>query len=333
MTLKPILMAEHLFISFLISLLISALLTPLAGRLAVRLGRVSPPNPSVDGHTRTTPSLGGLAVFCAVLPFLLSSKETGWASGAVVMMLVGLVDDLLVLSPARKLLGQGIAAAAAVAGGLCLSLSGLPFLDAALTVLWLMAIANAFNVTDMMDGLSAGVGGIAGLGFAAALLCLGLVDSASVAVALSGGLFGFLIHNFHPARIFMGDTGSLFTGALLGSLAVTLQRGGAGVAGLLLLGLPLFEALFLVVVRTWQGRPWYRASRDHTAQRLVQAGCSIRGAVLALYAAALFCAIVALFILRQPPPIPYITAGALVGAGLLAGWRLAKIDMESGADP
>ncbi len=321
-------MSDHLILPFLISLLIAALLTPLAGRLAVRLGRVSLPNPCVDGHTRATPYLGGLAVFCAVLPFLMSSKEVGWASGAVGMMLVGLVDDFFVLSPVRKLIGQAGAGAVTVACGLRLDLSGFFPLDAALTVLWLMTVANAFNVIDMMDGLSAGVGGIAGLGFAVALVYLGPADSASVAAALGGGLFGFLIHNFHPARIFMGDTGSLFAAALLGSLAVTLQRGGAGVAGLLLLGLPLFEALFLVVVRTRQGRPWYRASRDHTAQRLVQAGCSIRGAVLALYAAALLCAVVAVSILRQPPRVSYLAAGAFVGVGLLAGWGLAKVKME-----
>ena len=319
-------MLNHLFAPFLISLLISALLTPLAGRLAVRLGRVSPPNPSVDDHARATPHLGGLAVLCAVLPFLLSSKETGWASGAVGMMLVGLADDFFVLSPVRKLIGQAGAGAVTVACGLRLDLSGVSPLDAALTVLWLVAIANAFNVIDMMDGLASGIGGIAGLGFAVALTWL--PESAAIAAALAGGLFGFLLHNFHPARIFMGDTGSLFAGALLGSLAVTLQRGGAGIAGLLLIGFPLFEALFLVVVRTRQGRPWYRASRDHTAQRLVQAGCSIRGAVLALYAVALLCAVVALFILRQPPRVSYLAAGAFVGVGLLAGWGLAKVKME-----
>lgn len=323
-------MLNHLLPPFLISLLIAAALTPLAGRLAVRFGRVSPPSPSADGHTRASPYLGGLAVFCAVAPFLLPAKESAWALGTALMMLVGLVDDLFVLSPARKLLGQAAAAAGTVAGGLRFDLSGIPPFDAALTVFWLMVVANAFNVTDMMDGLASGVGGIASLGFAAALVCVGPVDSASVAMALSGGLFGFLIHNFHPARVFMGDTGSLFAGALLGCLTVTLQRGGAGIAGLILLGFPLFEALFLVVVRTRQGRPWYRASRDHTAQRLVQAGRSIRGAVLVLYAAALLCDVIALFILHHPPPITHITAGALVGVALFAGWRLAKIDMGSG---
>jgi UDP-GlcNAc:undecaprenyl-phosphate GlcNAc-1-phosphate transferase len=321
-------MFDHLFLPFLISLLTAALLTPLAGRLAARLGRVSPPNPQVDGHTRATPYLGGLAIFCAVAPFLASAKASAWTAGAVLMMLVGLVDDFFTFSPVQKLFGQAAAALAAVACGLRLDLSGISPLDAALTVLWLVTVVNAFNVIDMMDGLSAGVGGIAGLGFAVALAWVGQAESAPLAAALSGGLLGFLVHNFHPARVFMGDTGSLFAGALLGSLAVMLQRGGAGVAGLLLLGFPLFEAVFLVVVRTRQGRPWHRASRDHTAQRLAQAGCSIRGAVLALYAAALLCALVALFVLRQPPQVSYLAAGAFAGAGLLAGWGLARVKME-----
>ncbi|MSS70229.1 MAG: undecaprenyl/decaprenyl-phosphate alpha-N-acetylglucosaminyl 1-phosphate transferase [Candidatus Latescibacteria bacterium] len=323
-------MLTPLFPPFLTSLLLAALLTPLAGRLAVRLGRVSPPNPSVDGHTRATPYLGGLAIFCAVSPFLLSAKESAWILGTALMMLVGLLDDLFPFSPARKLLAQAAAAIATVAFGLHFDVSGILLLDAALTVFWLIAIANAFNVTDMMDGLAPGIGGIAGVGFAVVLTGSGPVESATLAAALAGGLFGFLIHNFHPARVFMGDTGSLFAGTLLGCLTVTLQRGGAGVAGFALLGLPLFEAAFLIAVRTRQGRPWYRASRDHTAQRLVQSGLSIRGAVLTLYAAALLCDVVALSILHRPLPIAYLTAGALVGAGLLAGGRLAKVNMGPG---
>lgn len=321
-------MFDRLFPPFFIALLTAALLTPLVGKVAVRLGRVSPPNPRVDGHTRATPYLGGLAVFCAVLPFLLSARDVGWAVGTAAMMLVGLVDDLLILSPARKLLGQAAAAAATVAGGLCFDLSGIVPLDVALTVLCLVGITNAFNVTDMMDGLAAGVGGIASLGFAVALAWVGRIESAPVAAALCGGLFGFLIHNFHPARVFMGDTGSLFAGGLLGSLAVILQRERSGVPALVLLGFPLFEAIFLVVVRTRQGRRWYLSSRDHTAQRLAQSGFSIRGAVLILYGAALLCDAVALFALHQPPPGLYVTAGGFLGIALFAGWRLAKVKME-----
>jgi UDP-GlcNAc:undecaprenyl-phosphate GlcNAc-1-phosphate transferase len=323
-------MRTHPLFPFISALLLSTLLTPLAGRLARRLGRVSPPNPSVDGHIRTTPYLGGLAIFCAVAPVLLSTQAPPWVLGPALMMLVGLIDDLLVLSPAQKLLAQAAAATVTVAFGLHFDASGLLLPDAALTVFWLMATANAFNVIDMMDGLSPGVGGIAGFGFALALTGSGLTESAALAAALAGGLLGFLVHNFHPARVFMGDTGSLFAGTLLGCLTVVLQRSGSGAAGFVLLGFPLFEALFLIVVRTRRGRRWYLASRDHTAQRLVQSGLSIRGAVLALYAVALLCDAVALAILHRPLPITLLTAGVLVGAGLLAGWRLAKIDMGSG---
>jgi UDP-GlcNAc:undecaprenyl-phosphate GlcNAc-1-phosphate transferase len=323
-------MLNHLFLPFLSSLLIAALLTPLAGRLAVRLGRVSPPNPQVDGHTRATPYLGGLAVFCAVAPFLASAKASAWTAG-VVLMAAGLVDDFFRLSPARKLAGQGVAGAVAAASGLRFDLSGVPVVDAALTVFWLVAVANAFNVIDMMNGLSAGVGGAASLGFAVALAWAGETGAATVALALCGGLSGFLVYNFHPARIFMGNVGSQFVAGALGGMAILLQRSDAGVAGVLLLGFPLFEAIFLIVVRTRQGRKWYLASRDHTAQRLVQSGLSIRGAVLVLYAAALLCDAVALSILNRPLWVALLAAGALVGAGLLAGWGLARVKMEPGA--
>ena len=320
-------MDDHLVFPFLISFLISVLLTPFAGRLAVRLGRVSPPKPSVDGHTRTTPTLGGLAVFVATLPFLLFSKEMGWVLCAVLMALMGLADDFFGLSPTRKLAGQAAVGAVAVASGLRFDLSGVSAIDAALTVLWLVAVANAFNVIDMMNGLSAGVGGVASLGFAVALVWAGQAGSASIATALCGGLSGFLIYNFHPARIFMGNVGSQFAAGVLGGMAILLQRSGAGPTGFMFLGFPLFEAVFLIVVRMRQGRKWYLASRDHTAQRLVQAGCSIRGAVLILYAATLLCAAVGLLAMRCGPPVARVLAGGLVGVGLGAGWRLAKIDM------
>ena len=320
-------MRDHLLSPFLVSFLVSVLLTPLAGRLAVRLGRVSAPKPSVDGHTRTTPILGGLAVFCAALPFLLSSREVGLAVCAILMALVGLADDFFALSPVRKLIGQAVVGIAAAAAGLRFELFGVSALDAVATVLWLVAVANAFNVIDMMNGLSAGVGGIASFGFAAALAWAGQAGSTAVALALCGGLCGFLVYNFHPARIFMGNVGSQFAAGALGGMAVLLQSMGGGVAGFLFLGFPLFEAFFLIVVRTRQGRKWYLASRDHTAQRLVQAGCSIRGAVLILYAAAFLCAGLALIAVRSGPFVACALAGGLAGCGWIAGWRLAKVDM------
>jgi UDP-GlcNAc:undecaprenyl-phosphate GlcNAc-1-phosphate transferase len=320
-------MLDPLVLPFLASFLAAALLTPLVGRAAARAGRISPPNPNVDGHTRATPHLGGVAVFLATMPFLLSGRHAAWAAGAGLAMLVGLADDLRPLSPRGKLLGQAAAAGVMVAGGIRFDLSGVLALDAALTVVWLVFVPNAFNVTDMMDGLAAGTGGIAAVGFAVALTVLGRAESAPVAAALAGGLFGFLVHNFHPARIFMGDTGSLFAGSVLGVSAVLAQREGAGLGGILLLGFPLFEAIFLIVVRTRQGRRWYLASRDHTAQRLVQAGFSIRGAVLLLYAAAACCGMGALFAVGRTTSVSSLVAGVAAGCGLLAGWRLAKVRM------
>jgi UDP-GlcNAc:undecaprenyl-phosphate GlcNAc-1-phosphate transferase len=108
---------------------------------------------------------------------------------------------------------------------------------------------------------------------------------------------------------------------------VLAQREGAGLGGILLLGFPLFEAIFLIVVRTRQGRRWYLASRDHTAQRLVQAGFSIRGAVLLLYAAAACCGMGALFAVGRTTSVSSLVAGVAAGCGLLAGWRLAKVRM------
>ena len=321
-------MLDRLFLTFLLALLLASLLTPLVRKGAARLGRVSPPNPAVDGHNRPTPYVGGLAVFLAVLPFILFCDDSRWTLGVVMMMGLGLVDDLWALSPAWKVLGQAAAATSAAAGGIAVQATGNALLDGGLTVLWLVWITNAFNVIDVMDGLAAGVGGVASLGFAVGFAWLGQGGPAVLATALSGALLGFLIYNFHPAKIFMGDTGSLFAGCLLGCLALGLQRQGHGIPGFVLLGFPLFEAVFLVLVRHRGGRRWYLSSRDHTAQRLVQMGWSIRGAVLVLYCVSGVCAGLALLCLRQPRPFPHVALGMLLAIALLSGWRLSKVQMR-----
>ena len=322
-------MPQDLFSPFTIGLITASLLTPLVSKVAVGLGKVSLPNLSVDGHTRATPYLGGVAIFCAAFPFILHLQNSLWTAGVVLMTLVGLVDDLAVLSPIRKLLGQVAASGIVVWGGVRLEVSGLVPLDIGLTVIWMLWIVNAFNVTDMMDGLAAGVGGIASLGFALALVWVGSRESSVIAAALSGGLFGFLVHNFHPARSFMGDTGSLFVGCLLGILGVVLAGERSVIIPVILLGLPLFEAIFLVVVRWRQGRRWYLASRDHTAQRLVQSGCSIREAVLILYGAGLLCGSAALFVFRMPISGIYATMCVVLMVAMIAGWRLSKVKMKN----
>ena len=202
------------------------------------------------------------ALFYACLTFPLN-VPAGLALGALGMAMIGLLDDWRPFTPSRKFALTVLVAIAAVVLGLRFEWTDYVWVDGALTALWLIWMCHAFNVLDMADGLSAGVGAIA----AASLWFMGAGDWA---VAVAGALVGFLLHNTPPARVYMGDAGSLMFGFLLGGGAVLIAPGGwmEMISPFVALGVMTFEAVFISVMRFAKGRPISRASRDHMAQRL-----------------------------------------------------------------
>ncbi len=320
---------------FLIGGFIAALIvTPLVRTVALRPHRFGRPR---DGGAAATPAFGGIAILVAsltALPFLLTLFPVGLWAGAVSMALIGLVDDLRPLSPRHKLGLQIAAAGAAVILGVRIQATGMFPTDCVITVLWLVWMSNAFNVLDMMDGLAAGVGSVAALGLAVLAVIGGTTPTVIMGATLAGGLVGFLVHNRHPARIYMGDTGSLFAGFLLGALAVEVSgvfpMPHAAICSLLVLGVPCFEGAFLCAVRKAQGRPIVQASRDHTAQRLVRMGCSVHGTVARMYVAGGVLAAGAALGAVSPAPVCWAVLGGAVLAALWAGWWLARVDAEEG---
>ncbi len=306
-------------------------LTPLFRTVALKTGRFG--RAGSDGSVPIPPT-GGVAIFLAtflLLPFSSLSFPSGLWIGACGMALIGFIDDFRPFSPFQKLGLQIAAVAAAVGFGLRLTVAGHPVTDALLTGAWLIWMCNAFNVLDMMDGLAAGVGAIAAIG----LVGLGLVGNALpvviLAAALVGGFGGFLVYNSHPARIYMGDAGSLFAGFVLGGLAVEVSRSLAGAQGILcpliVLGVPSFEAVFLCAVRMGKGLPIMRASRDHVAQRLVQMGYSIRGAVGRMYAVGGLLALLGIAGTVGPAAACWAILGSTAALALWTGVRLARVDM------
>jgi UDP-GlcNAc:undecaprenyl-phosphate GlcNAc-1-phosphate transferase len=271
--------------------------TPLVALLARRLGAICQPRAD-RWHREPTPLLGGIAVFAAIMTtaLLLGPRDrqlAGLLVGISLVFLLGLVDDLRPLPAQGKLAGQIAAACALVAAGIHVDLgvsAPLFALELALTLLWVIGITNAFNLLDNMDGLSAGIAGIAGL-----MLCFhnaaqGHVELAILALAIAGAAAGFLIHNFHPATIFMGDCGSMTFGFALSGLALMSARGAASdlflavLVPIAILGLPIFDTTLVTIVRRLNGRPVTLGGRDHLSHRLVALGLSERGAVLMLYA-------------------------------------------------
>ncbi|MDA0746821.1 MAG: MraY family glycosyltransferase [bacterium] len=312
-----------LFVSFLVSLC----LTPLLRMAALRT--------RLFGGAVVIPPVGGVAIVFATLiflPFFPLSLPSGIWIGALGVALVGFLDDVRPFSPVQKLMFQVVVAALVVGSGLSTNVFGHPGADFVCTVLWLVWMCNAFNVLDMMDGLAAGVGAIAAIGIAGLALVGGGAFVPVFAAALAGGFGGFLVYNRHPARIYMGDTGSLFAGFLLGALAVEISRNVSWPQGaigpLLVLGVPNFEAIFLCVVRWRKGLPIMQASRDHVAQRMVQAGLTVQGAVGRMYGASFLLILLGFAGFLRLAAIPWMVFVVVLALAVWAGVRLAQIDME-----
>ena len=274
--------------------------TPVAAALARRVGAVDEPKER-GLHDRPIPRLGGLAILAGALlagaVFLPAGPETrGILGGAAVAALIGAVDDAKELPAAPKLAAQALAAAIPVLSNVRVENVTIPFLGplefgpvlgGALTLLGIVAVMNVVNFTDGVDGLAAGVCAIAAVTFAAIALSLGRVDAGVLAGVTAGAALGFLPHNFHPASIFMGDSGSGLLGLLLACVAVQGVLKTAAVVALafplVILAVPFLDTGFVVAKRIKYRRPVYRGDRWHFHHRFANIGFSQRRTVLYLY--------------------------------------------------
>ena len=216
----------------------------------------------------------GLAYLVALgLVFAFNSLLLGLLLAGTLTLLVGLVDDFGVLTPAAKIAGQAVAVFVLLRSGAVIELAEVPQgLRWPLAALWLFAVCNAFNLLDVMDGLAAGVGAVAGLAFGIVALSTGEYPEAAASLALAGALCGFLVFNVHPARIYLGDAGSLAVGLTLGALAIAIRwsdRSPAGfLAPLAILGVPLADTAYVSILRARAGKPFWHGSSDHFPLRL-----------------------------------------------------------------
>ena len=326
-------MESDAFYGFLVAFAAAALLTPSVARLARRIGAVD--ELKARGlASEATPLLGGLAIFIGVLLaallFLPDSERTrGIMAGAAFITLVGAWDDARDLPPWAKLVGQIVAALILVNAGVVVNNITFPFLGALdfgdlgapLTVIGLVAVMNVVNFSDGVDGLAAGVCAISSIAFAIIAFDLDKDAAGVLAGITAGAALGFLVHNFHPASVFMGDCGSNLLGLLLGAVIVegSLKTNAlvALVGPLVILAVPFLDTSFVVANRIKYRRPVYRGDSNHFHHRFHRIGFSQRRTVLYLYAWTITMAGLAVA-LRF---IPYSdTSGHLN-----AGWTLALI--------
>ena len=330
--------------TLLVAIAASVVATLFCRGLALRLGVVDKPNPIVPQHRRPVAYLGGLAIGLALAaawaeaiwraaPAASAAQATqagdvrGLLLSALAFLVLGLIDDLWRLAPAPKLALQGVAALAGVAAGLRLPLSGIEVVDGTLAALWIVTVVNAFNFTDVCDGLVAGIA-VLSLLVGAAMVPAGL---STVALAAAGATLGFLLFNRPPASIFLGDAGSHLLGFLVAALGLEIAAGSASLIGrsrmVLLAAVPLFELVFITAVRLRKGLPWWKGSPDHFSLRL-QAGGLGRGQVDAMgWLASALAAGLALLLPSLPPSVAAVAwigvlAAALVAARLLLRWEV-----------
>jgi UDP-GlcNAc:undecaprenyl-phosphate/decaprenyl-phosphate GlcNAc-1-phosphate transferase len=267
--------------------LISLYFTPIVRRAAFKYGVLDVPNTKLKAHKEPTPYLGGVSIFLSFLFALALTVEgrlppeiTGiLLSGSIIVML-GLFDDLKVLSPKVKLFGQAVAVLVLVKAGIMVQLSFLPgWVNLALTFFWVIGITNAINLIDVSDGLAAGVSAIAGTFLYIVCLMREPDVIPMLILPLIGSTVGFLAFNRPPAKIYMGDTGSMFLGFMLGAIAMIGKYTDghhrvAWIAPIIILGIPIFDTLYVMVIRRIRGIPMMSGSPDHFAVRLRNNGYS-----------------------------------------------------------
>ncbi len=317
-------MDQQAIISLISSFAICVIFTPIVRWAAIKNGWEA--RPSCDRwHTKTTALMGGIAIFAAlIIPLMpISNYSSIWhsidrtrvlmplpslgatiAMGATFLFFIGLLDDFRNIKPQTKLVGQILAASLVVFLGFRLHWFTSLTLDTIATLFWVVGITNAFNLIDNMDGLCAGVGMVASASLAVLFYSLA-PEALYIALILFGALAGFLIYNFKPAKIFMGDCGSLVIGFSISVLTLYFAETGPSTytatiaVPILVLLVPILDTSLVSIIRVLSGRKASTGGRDHTSHRLVLIGFSEKNAVLFLYGVGAISGLAGVFVSRN----------------------------------
>lgn len=344
-----------------ISALAAFLFTPLVARLAVCWGAIDLPG-GRKVHQKPMPRLGGLAVFIGfcfpwagfyLLDNLVTETFQNYEKlfaalmvGAAMMLALGVWDDLKGLNALQKFAIQIATAVGLYGAGFQITVLSNPLGGAIelghwslpVSVLWIVGITNAINLLDGIDGLAAGVTACIALSLALINILANHIIVALLTLCLAGACLGFLPYNFSPARIFLGDSGSLFIGIVLACIGViSLFKAATATfvtVPLILFGLPLLDTTSVFLGRLFRGAPLFRADQTHVHHRLLQLGLNHKQAALFLYCIAMMLGAAAVFLTLQQSPATFLT-GVVLAVGLLAflwlarRWRRANFPPES----
>jgi len=304
---------------------------------ALRFGIVDRPDGRLKNQAEPVPYLGGLAVYIAFLvtlafTFTFDREVLGLLLGGTLLLLLGLVDDFGVLSPKVKLMGQFLAAFVMVKAGIKVQIVFLPDLvNIILSAFWIVAVTNAFNIIDIMDGLAAGVASVCCLVLSYVAIVNGRPVIAMMTLSLAGAMIGFLRYNFSPAKIYLGDTGSLFIGCMIASICLIGSYTAHNRIGILIpvvvLGVPLFDMLFVSYIRWRRGMSILLGSPDHFALRLRKWRLTTRQTVLCSYGLSALLGVAGILMLYASDLQALMILAGITLFGLGLGYFLKKIDM------
>jgi UDP-GlcNAc:undecaprenyl-phosphate GlcNAc-1-phosphate transferase len=327
-----------LIITGVIALLLSLHGVPIARRAALKYGIVDAPDGRLKLQKEPVPYFGGLAIYLAFLmsvafTFEFRQDVLGIILGGTIVVMLGLIDDFGVLTPWTKLAGQLLAVFVLIKSGIRIEIAALPeWLDLTLTVFWMVGLINAFNLLDIMDGLSAGVGAVSASCLLVVALLQGDQTIAVMLVALLGSLLGFLKYNWYPARIYMGDMGAMFIGLLLGAMTMIERYPSDHPLSLLtpvfILGIPIFDTLFVMYVRYRRGLSIFWGSPDHIAIRLRHWGMSVPQIVMTSYVATAVVGIIGLLMLSVSQEVGWMLCAGTVGTFMLLTLLMKKVDVR-----
>lgn len=309
---------QELWMIFIVAFLLSMAFTPVAIKVAYKIGAIDVPKDGRRMHTRAMPRFGGMAIFLGTMVSMLiflsfEHQIVGTLIGGVLIYILGVIDDLKNLPAKVKFAGQIFIAILMYAWGLRIEFltnffgeGNVAFAGPVsffLTILWIVGITNTVNLIDGLDGLAAGTAAISALCLAYVAYIYAQYLPAAAMLALAGGVLGFLPFNFYPAKIFMGDGGSLFLGFMLASLSIVGFTKGAAVIAtsvpIFVLGLPIFDTAFAIFRRLINKRPIMEADKGHLHHRLMNLGYGQRRATLMLYCVSAIMGVAAVMFSRK----------------------------------
>ncbi|MFA5778930.1 MAG: MraY family glycosyltransferase [Elusimicrobiota bacterium] len=330
--------------SFLISFIVAIITTPILILVAKKYDIIDHPKTPVKTHKTATPYLGGLAIFFGFVTSLFIIRHItnfptgtlrslrGIIIGATFIIIVGLIDDLKTIGFKAKFLWQIVVAIILINFDIRIKFIQPQYLADILTILWVVGIINAINIIDIMNGLATGISFIAAMTFLFIALPTEEIYVNFAAAALAGGILGFIKYNFPNAKIFMGDTGSMFLGFVLAALSLgtsyTKINDVALYSPILILGIPIFDTFYVMYLRFRKGKSPFLGSKDHFALRLEAVGLTRKNVVILIWLIAVILSFAAFVISRVQLLAAIVIYTIILALAIFGGWKLSKIKME-----